>query len=104
MRTTTRSSGRRSTAGSLGGELDAADLRRRDDVAGDADDEEIAKALIEDDLGRHARVGTAEDDGEGRLPRGQLDAPRLAGERSEADDVRREPMVACLQAFECFVP
>ena len=88
----------------LGGELDAADLRRRDDVAGDADDEEIAEALIEHDLGRHARVGTSEDDGERRLPRGQLDAPCLAGERSEADDVRREPMVACLQAFERFVP
>ena len=55
-------------AEALGGELDAAHLRRRDDVAGDADDEEIAEALIEDDLGGHARVRAAEDDGEGLLP------------------------------------
>ena len=48
----------------LGGELHAAHLRRRHDVAGDADDEEIAEALIEDDLRRHPRVGAAEDDGE----------------------------------------
>ena len=34
-------------AESLGGELDAADLRRRDDVAGDADDEQVAQALVE---------------------------------------------------------
>jgi hypothetical protein len=31
-------------------ELHAADLRRRDDVAGDADDEEIAESLVEDEL------------------------------------------------------
>ena len=37
----------------LGGELDAAHLRGGDDVAGDADDEEIAQAAVEDDLGRH---------------------------------------------------
>ena len=48
----------------LGGELDAADQRRRDDVAGDADDEEIAEALIEHELGGHTRIGAAEDDRE----------------------------------------
>ena len=37
----------------LGGELDAADLRRRDDVAGDANDEKVAKAEIENNLNRH---------------------------------------------------
>jgi hypothetical protein len=35
------------------GELDAADLRRRDDVPGDTDHEQVAEALIEDDLGWH---------------------------------------------------
>ena len=46
------------------GELDAPDLRRRDDVAGHADDEQVAQALVEHDLGRHARIGAAENDGE----------------------------------------
>ena len=62
----------------LGGELDAADLRRRDDVAGDADHEQVAQALVEDDLRRHARVRAAEDDGERLLACGQLAAARLA--------------------------
>ena len=51
----------------LGGELDAADLGGRDDVAGDADDEQVAESLIEDQLRGHARIGAAEDDGEGLL-------------------------------------
>ena len=46
------------------GELDAADLRGRDDVSGNADDEQVAKALIEDNLCGHPGVGTAENDGE----------------------------------------
>ena len=58
-------------AEALGGELDAADLRRRDDVAGDADDEQVAEPLVEHDLGRHARVRAAEDDRERLLRRGQ---------------------------------
>ena len=62
----------------LGRELDAADLRRRDDVAGNADDEQVAEPLIEHDLGRHARVGAAEDDRERLLPLGELVAPGRA--------------------------
>lgn len=37
------------------------------DVAGDADDEEVAEALVEEEFRRHAGVGAAEDDGEGVL-------------------------------------
>ena len=48
----------------FGGELDAADLGWGDDVAGDADDEQIAEALIEDDFDRYPGVGTAENGGE----------------------------------------
>jgi hypothetical protein len=62
----------------LGGELDAADLRGRDDIAGNADDEQVAEALVEDDLRRHPRVGTAEDDGERFLTERQLMPARLA--------------------------
>src|SRR5215469_250070 len=56
-------------------ELDTADLRGRDDVAGHADDEQVAESLVEDDLRRHARIRAAEHDRErllcgrsGKLP------------------------------------
>ena len=48
----------------LGRELDRADLRGRHDVAGHADHEQIAQALIEDGLGGRARIGAAQNDGE----------------------------------------
>jgi hypothetical protein len=48
----------------LGGELDAADLRRRDDVAGDANDKQMTEAEIENNLNRNPLIGTAENDGE----------------------------------------
>ncbi len=87
-----------------GGELDAADLRRRDDVAGDADHEQIAEALIEDELGRHARVGAAEDDRERQLVLRQRRAPRLTQVAPRALPIcGREAAVAVAQAFERFV-
>jgi hypothetical protein len=46
------------------GELDAADLRWRDDIAGHADHEQVAEALVEHDLGRYARIRASQDDGE----------------------------------------
>ena len=55
-------------------ELDAPfDRRARaaDDVARHAYDEQIADSLVKDQLGCHPRVGTANDDGHGRLPFGQ---------------------------------
>ena len=61
----------------LGGKLDAADLRGRDDVARDANHEQITETLIEHDLDRHSRVGAAEDGGEGSLAGGELDAARM---------------------------
>ena len=45
-------------------ELDAADLRGSDDVAGDTDDEEVAEALVKDELGRDPGIGASQDDGE----------------------------------------
>jgi hypothetical protein len=45
-------------------ELDAADLRRSDDVAGDTDNEEVAEALVKDELGRDPGIGASQDDGE----------------------------------------
>ena len=84
-------------------ELDAADLRGRDDVAGDADDEEIAEPLVEDDFGRHARVGTAQDDRERLLARGHLDAAGFARQRVVAADVGHETTVAVSKALQGFL-
>jgi len=50
-------------AGPRSGELDAADLRGSDDVSRNADDKEVAQALVEDDLRRYPRVGTTENGG-----------------------------------------
>ena len=79
-----------------GGELDAADLRRRDDVAGDADHEQVAEALVEDDLGGHPRVGAAEDDGERLLACDQRVASLRAREPLAAPDAGCEAAVALL--------
>ena len=48
----------------IDGEFDGSHLRRRDDVAGHPDDEEIAEPHVEDELRRRARVGAAEHGGE----------------------------------------
>ena len=45
--------------------------RAADDVSRHADDEQLADSLIEDELGRHPRVGAADDDRQRRLPLGQ---------------------------------
>src|SRR6516162_6466457 len=57
--------------------FDTADLRGRDDVAGHADDEQVAESLVEDDLRRHPCIRAAEHDGERLLcgGGGQLTAP-----------------------------
>jgi hypothetical protein len=47
--------------------LEAAEHGVGDDLAGVADHEEVAEALVEDDLGREARVAAAEQRGGGAL-------------------------------------
>ena len=54
---------------------------------------------VEDELGRHARIGTSEDDRERLLARRQLAAARRARE-SIAADVRHESEVALAPPFE----
>ena len=85
-----------------GGELDAADLRRCDDVSGNANDEQVAKALIEDDLRWHPRVGTTENDGERLLTCRHFVATPLVRERVAAPGVRREATISRSKALECF--
>src|SRR6516164_7033392 len=65
----------------------------RDDIAGDADNEEVAEALVEDQLRGDARVATAQDRREGLLPGRQRLAPLLA--RMAVDGFSRD---------EAFVP
>ena len=81
-------------------ELDAADLRGGDNVAGDADDEQIAEALVEDNLRRHARVRASEDDRERLLRRWQLVAARPAGQRAITHAVT-EAEIPLSEPFEC---
>ena len=82
------------------GELDAAHLRRRDDVACDADDEQIAEPLVEDDFRRHSRVRASEDDRERLLAAGDFRAPRFICQRLVAADIRHEPLVPVFQALK----
>jgi hypothetical protein len=82
-------------------ELHAADLRGRDDIAGDADDEQIAETLIEDDLRGHARIRTAQDDGERFLARRDLVTTALARQRVLIAFARNETRIAFPQSFEC---
>ena len=79
-----------------GRELDGPDERRRDDVARDADDEEIAEALVEDELRRRPRIRAAEDGRERPLPRGEARVPASNGLAFAGD----EALIAFHQAVE----
>ena len=59
----------------LRGELDAADLRRRDDVTGDANDKQVSQTLVEHDFGGNPGIGAPKHDGKRRLFVDQLFAP-----------------------------
>ena len=85
-----------------GGELDASDLRRCHDVAGDTDDEQVAQALIEHDLGGDARVRAPEDNRERLLSIGQIAAMRTPHDRRMTANVGHESLVAFAQPIECF--
>ena len=87
----------------LGGELDAADLRRSSDVSRHADDEQIPQPLVEDDLCRRPRIGASENDGEGLLAVGHRLAARLVGELVAGAGAGDKPPVALAQTSECFV-
>src|SRR5437763_13876654 len=52
--------------------LDAAQIVVSGDVAGNPDNKQIAQALVEYKLGRHSRIGTAQDYREWMLPNLQL--------------------------------
>jgi hypothetical protein len=74
-------------------------LRGSHDVSGHPDDEQVAQALVEDDLGRHARIGAPQDDREGLLARHQLGAFRAAGQ-GDPRLARGKPAVPFPQALQ----
>jgi hypothetical protein len=80
-------------------EFYAADLGWGDDVAGDADNEQVPQTLIENDLRRHPRVGAAENDGERLLTGSQFAPPHLVGERIMTRSTGYESAVAVSQSF-----
>jgi len=90
-----------SCAGAFRRELDAANLRGRDDVASYADDKQVTKALIEDDLRRHSRIGTSEKNGERLLACCQRLATCLVRYCAAGWLVSHESPIARAQAFEC---
>ena len=68
-----------------------------------ADSLQVAQALIEHDLRRHAGIRAAEDDREGLLPRGQLGAARVTDEGVGVAGVREEAAIALAQPAQRFV-
>jgi hypothetical protein len=81
--------------------LDASHLRRGDDISRNADDEQVAKALVEHNLGRHAGVRASENDGERLLPRRKLMAGS-AGGLGAVPKVGDETAIAFAQPCEGF--
>src|SRR5262245_44761858 len=68
-------------------------------VAGDADDEELAQARVEDPFGRHARVAAAEDGRPGLLAPGEV-GEGLAAEGGGARLTPEEALVSVDEALQ----
>ena len=81
----------------LGGEFNAADLGRRDDVAGDANHEQIAEALVEDDFHGHARIGTTQNGGKGLLAGREVEPAHAAGDRIAVARIGDEALISLAQ-------
>jgi hypothetical protein len=86
-----------------GGEFHAAHLRGRHDVPGDADDEQVAEPLAEDELGRDAGIRAPQDDRERPLVLRRIEAPRSAEAEVGIVQVLDEAAVAFLEPSERFV-
>src|SRR5262249_9652737 len=71
-----------------------------DDVAGDANHEEIAKPLVEDELGRHAGIRAAENDGERLLTVDQRRASRVTRRGRERGLAADKASIALSKARE----
>ena len=69
-------------------------------LPGDANHEQVAQSLVEHDLGRHAGVRAAENDGERLLAGGHVGGAGLAGETICLLGVGDEPPISLPQPFE----
>jgi hypothetical protein len=86
-----------------GTEFDTAKLRARDDIACDANDEQVARALVENGLDRDPGIRTADDDCEWQLRSVRLPAPALVVTHPASDLTRDESGIACLESLQCLV-
>ena len=68
----------KSRAEPLSGEFNAANLRRGNDISGNANNKQVSQALIKHDLRRNARIGTSENDRKWLLTLRQFGAPAVA--------------------------
>lgn len=87
---------------SIGRELHAPDLRRRDDVTCHPDDEKVAESLVKNDLGGNAGIRAAEDDCERLLVFRNGVAAALAGEGVATANPLAEALVSFPQALKSF--
>ena len=87
---------------SLCGELDAADLRWRNDISGDADHEQIAQTMIENDFYGYPRIRTTENDRKRFLTRHEFIALSVAHRYVKAASARYESGIPVAQAIQCF--
>ena len=83
----------------FGRKFDAADLRRGNYISGNSDYKQIAQTLIKDELCRHSRIGASKNDCKRLLARRQV-AVTLAGNGVAGLNMRHEPKISFLQAFE----
>lgn len=82
-------------------ELHAPDLRRRHDVPGDANDEQVPQSRIEDKFRRDARVGTAKDNRERLLAVDEITSLRSPCVTRVRGTIGHETGVAGPKALEC---
>jgi hypothetical protein len=90
------------TVKSVGGKLDASNLRCCYDVAGDPNHEQIAEPLIEDELRRHSRIRASQYDREWGLAGGKLSSPPFDRMIVMASHIRYESPVTVTQTLERF--
>jgi hypothetical protein len=83
-------------------ELNAADLGRGHDVAGDSNDEEVAEALVEDQFRGDTGIRTTEDDCERLLSRDQRGTTSVTRKHRRRRLVGDEAPVAVAKASQSF--
>ena len=86
----------------FGGKFDTSDQRWRNNVTGDTNYEQVAESLIENDLDRHARIGTAENCCKGLLPGREGFAAVGVNARIGNRRISDESLISLLEPRESF--